>query len=380
MADYYAERRQVPTNQIFGFHLTTNEDMSRAEFRDALQKPLAGHTEEAEALANRPGHLSTRPPTTPAGWNGSRARIQNPLRGALLRRPAADRQGPESQRAGAGEPAAGIAPQRGGGGQRTGPAAADRRTTCRWPARCETRSIPPTNSALLNPTNGVLLVARLDGPTPAIARGLVDKALQAETDGLWGRAYFDLRNIKEPGLQAGRRLDSRRRRKSAGTWVLRRSWMRIPAPSRPAFPMSQIAIYIGWYDGDVSGPFAQPTVEFMPGRVCVSSAFLQRGDPAQHQPQLGRPAAGQGRHHHDGLRGRALPVRHARTWRFHRAPDLSAGSPSAKPPMRHSRCCPGRPRWWGTRFIGPSAKDPDQLQPGTRGSATASCWNGPVCA
>jgi hypothetical protein len=29
--------------------------------------------------------------------------------------------------------------------------------------------------------------------------------------------------------------------------------------------MSQIAIYIGWYDGGVSGPFTQPTVEFMPG-------------------------------------------------------------------------------------------------------------------
>ena len=29
--------------------------------------------------------------------------------------------------------------------------------------------------------------------------------------------------------------------------------------------MSQIAIYAGWYDGNVSGPFALPKVEFMPG-------------------------------------------------------------------------------------------------------------------
>src|ERR1017187_9008441 len=40
-ADYYAQRRLVPANQIYGFPLSTNEDMSRAEFRDALQKPLA---------------------------------------------------------------------------------------------------------------------------------------------------------------------------------------------------------------------------------------------------------------------------------------------------------------------------------------------------
>src|SRR5213075_354494 len=31
------------------------------------------------------------------------------------------------------------------------------------------------------------------------------------------------------------------------------------------FPMSQIALYIGWYDENVSGPFTRPEVEFMPG-------------------------------------------------------------------------------------------------------------------
>ena len=47
-----------------------------------------------------------------------------------------------------------------------------------------------TNTRWLNPTNGILLVARLDGPTPDIARGLVDKALQAERDGLVGPRLF----------------------------------------------------------------------------------------------------------------------------------------------------------------------------------------------
>ena len=60
-----------------------------------------------------------------------------------------------------------------------------------------------TNTALLNPTNGILLVARLDGPSAEIARGLVDKALAAERDGLWGRAYFDERGISEPGYKLG---------------------------------------------------------------------------------------------------------------------------------------------------------------------------------
>ena len=37
------------------------------------------------------------------------------------------------------------------------------------------------------------------------------------------------------------------------------------ASFRADFPMSQIAIYCGWYDESASGPFAQKTVEFMPG-------------------------------------------------------------------------------------------------------------------
>ena len=32
-----------------------------------------------------------------------------------------------------------------------------------------------------------------------------------------------------------------------------------------SFPLSQIAFYAGWYDWNVSGPFLQPNVEFMPG-------------------------------------------------------------------------------------------------------------------
>jgi hypothetical protein len=38
-----------------------------------------------------------------------------------------------------------------------------------------------------------------------------------------------------------------------------------PATFPADFPMSQIAIYCGWYDRNVSGPFALPKVEFMPG-------------------------------------------------------------------------------------------------------------------
>src|SRR6266576_403391 len=41
VAEHYAEKRMVPANHIFGFALTTNEDISRGDFRDELQRPLS---------------------------------------------------------------------------------------------------------------------------------------------------------------------------------------------------------------------------------------------------------------------------------------------------------------------------------------------------
>ncbi len=48
-----------------------------------------------------------------------------------------------------------------------------------------------------------VMVSRLDGPSPQIARGLVDKAISAEKTGLHGFAYIDSRGIpndKQPRL------------------------------------------------------------------------------------------------------------------------------------------------------------------------------------
>jgi uncharacterized protein (TIGR03790 family) len=41
VAEYYAQKRQVPANQVFGFRLSTGAEMSRAEYIEELQNPLA---------------------------------------------------------------------------------------------------------------------------------------------------------------------------------------------------------------------------------------------------------------------------------------------------------------------------------------------------
>src|SRR5205814_3803105 len=121
-----------------------------------------------------------------------------------------------------------------------------------------------TNANFMQPTKGILLVARLDGPSASIAQGLVDKAIEAETNGLWGRAYFDARGLTNGEYRIGDewiRNAANAARKNGFETVLDEN----PNTFSAGYPLSQVALYAGWYDWNVSGPFTRPTVEFMPG-------------------------------------------------------------------------------------------------------------------
>jgi uncharacterized protein (TIGR03790 family) len=118
----------------------------------------------------------------------------------------------------------------------------------------------------ISPANGVLMVVRLDGPTASLAKRMVDRAIAAERDGLWGRAYIDLRGLTSGPYKPG---DDRLRRVAE---ITRRSGFSTVVDEKPetlpvGYPASQIAIYAGWYSINVEGVFAESTVEFMPGAI-----------------------------------------------------------------------------------------------------------------
>ncbi|MBT4623413.1 MAG: TIGR03790 family protein [Verrucomicrobia bacterium] len=118
----------------------------------------------------------------------------------------------------------------------------------------------------ISPANGVLMVARLDGPSPKLAKRLVDRAVDAESSGLWGRAYIDLRGISVGQFKVG---DDRLRKVAE---IMRRSGFATVVDEKQetlpvGFPASHIAFYAGWYGINVEGVFAESTVEFMPGAI-----------------------------------------------------------------------------------------------------------------
>lgn len=102
----------------------------------------------------------------------------------------------------------------------------------------------------LLPTPPILMVSRLDAPTPQLAKQLVDQALQAEQKGLSGKVYLDARGMEpEPPLGYGfydqslRDLAEIFRKHSAYEVVLENTERRFSQPGEA----SEVAVYAGWY-------------------------------------------------------------------------------------------------------------------------------------
>jgi len=262
VALYYAERRHVPPGQIFGFKLSTDENMTRQEFHDSLLKPLAAQLESKKLWHIAPQRIT--------GTNSESSRtvpkvVRSDIRYAVLAYGMPLRILSDPNLVEANMQA--TVPE-----LRRNEAAVDTELALLPAIQQKLPLMGPlrnplyaaTNLAWFHPSNGVLMVTRLDGPNASIARGLVDKALEAEKSGLWGRAYFDLRKTTDPAYKAGDDM-----LRSAAEICWRFGYETVtdeePATFSAAFPMSQIAFYAGWYSENVNGPFTQPNVEFMPG-------------------------------------------------------------------------------------------------------------------
>jgi uncharacterized protein (TIGR03790 family) len=97
----------------------------------------------------------------------------------------------------------------------------------------------------------ILMVSRLDAPTAELAKGLVDKALQAERSGLQGTVYFDARGLKAKDATDTYGVYDQSLRDAAEV-VTQQSSYRVVLDNAEATlskPGSapDVALYIGWY-------------------------------------------------------------------------------------------------------------------------------------
>jgi uncharacterized protein (TIGR03790 family) len=257
VADHYAARRHVPENQIIGLKLPATDTMTRGEYRDQLENPLLHFLDAEKLLVFEPDAGSTN--------SGARKLKEGKIRYAVLCYGVPLRIAEDGSLK---EPGVEKLQE---AFHRNGAAVDSELCLLPWPNSHRMLAgfqrnpfYGATNAALLNPANGLLLVARLDGHNAATAHALVDKAMEAESNGLWGRAYFDLRGITNGALKKGDDWIGAAAR-AADRYGFETVVDDKPETFSAGFPMSQIALYAGWYEGTVSGPFAQPKVEFMPG-------------------------------------------------------------------------------------------------------------------
>ncbi len=264
VAEYYAKRRGVPEKQLLGLTLPTTDNITRAEFNERLKAPLLAALEErglltfeatiVPAAEGQPGNVLWTPKPTSLRYlvlaYGVPLRV---TRDATLVEPLQDRlPQPLRRNEAAVDSELALLPL-----SKAGLALAG---VTRNPV------FEAEDGSQINAGKGILMVARLDGPGMNVARDLVDRAMNAETNGLWGRAYFDARGLTDVNYQVGDQWIT-----AAAQTVRQQGFETLLDTNAATFPASlplpQIAVYAGWYDQSVSGPFTRPEVDFMPGAI-----------------------------------------------------------------------------------------------------------------
>lgn len=283
LAKYYAEQRGIASERLIGLKCPPGDSMSRQEFEELLRKPLYDLFKRAGwwSMEERP----TKDARTGKSTKGpvvvdSKVRLIVLMRGIpfQIRREAQSPKSTEEDEA-----------------------SVDSELTLLGMVR------QPVNGALRNPyfdlptrfrmlqnSNGLLLVGRLDGPDAATVKRMIDDSIKAEETGLRGRAAVDLAlrtGVYEEGEEWLRRTTKTFREFGIPTYVDRHE-----SVMRENWPLPDTALYFGWYTSDACGALKPATFRFAPGAIAChlhsfSGAELRAADKHWVGPLLSMGAA-----------------------------------------------------------------------------------------
>ena len=258
LAKYYASRRNIPQNQLVGLPCPLSEQITRAQFQSTLAAPL-----RKIMLSN--GWWKTRPDRD--GKNNvvdTTIRFLAIIRGVPLKIASDPSIPPPTNTRGI-------------------PPAISSRNDASVDSELAALGLEGSTPASIveNPYfgrftpildesvfPGLLLPSRLDAPTTSLVRAMIDDTLMVEKEGLWGWAYIDGRDITSGGYTEGdnwmRNLVDLLRQRGVPT-----IFDNLPATFGENFPVTEAAVYFGWYAGDINGPFAKGDFRFKPGAIAV---------------------------------------------------------------------------------------------------------------
>lgn len=261
LARFYAERRGVPADHVLVLDLPAGETMSRGDYETRLRDPLLAALRERKLVdqVKRDVRLVA---DHDSGWHTVRATVRTVLlmRGVPLR---IDDTKPW--------PLEKLANLVNHGLQRD-EAAVDTELCLALFDSYDIRGrvANPMYNQLRWEAGAagapLLLVTRLDGPSPDLVRAQIEQALRAERFGLHGRVYVDQRAPRADDYQVGDYwLDESAQR------LLREGYdvtmERTDAVFGERYPMDDAAIYLGWYTAEVTGPFVRSNFVFRSGAI-----------------------------------------------------------------------------------------------------------------
>jgi uncharacterized protein (TIGR03790 family) len=114
----------------------------------------------------------------------------------------------------------------------------------------------------------MIMVTRLDGPTTADVRRMIDDCLYAEEHRLAGLAVVDTRGLTDlkDGYTSGDIwLRGARDSLVKDGWTVKFDDRNDLLP--PTDPCNEVAIYEGWYSQEAFGPWVTPPTRFVPGAI-----------------------------------------------------------------------------------------------------------------
>lgn len=304
LAEFYASKRNIPAENLVGLKLPETEEISRADYNKLLLAPL---TKEYDERGWWQREKSPQGQLVPVQTN---IRFLVCMRG-VPSKIAADPSLPQPKP----DEKAWI---------EANAAAVDSEL-----ALIGLEGLP-TKSSLNNPyfkteksfiESGLpmTLVGRIDAPSLTICQRMIQDAVDTEKTGLWGMAVIDMAKIFEQAKEGDPALENiaRYHREKGIPTIVDRFKETLPLN----YPLKDTAIYFGWYDWNVSGPFLNPTFKFKKGAVAAhlhSFSAAQLRDPSKNwsAPLLARGAAAtlgnvyepylQGTHNFDIFQARLL--------------------------------------------------------------------------
>ncbi len=253
LAEYYVLMRKIPPSQMIGLPLSKKESISREVYESTIRKPLTEIFIEKGwwRMGQDPQSGATAPQQSKILCLALMRGV--PLKITRSKPPAAEVkakiQRVKSNEASVDSELAMAGLQRGAIG---------------WTQsnRYYKKDLPFTQARL----PFMLMVGRIDAPTVDTCKRMIIDAIETEEEGgLWGRTYIDF-YMKGKGYKLGDDWLDEIVQKSIASGVptiVDRQANTLPTN----YPMTEAAIYFGWYAHNRNGPFLHPTLKMKKGSI-----------------------------------------------------------------------------------------------------------------